>query len=235
MTIDLGAGLWNKRPMSRPVLYIGNKNYSSWSMRPWLALKWAGIAFDEQIIPLGGDGYGEAKSAAILAVSPSGRVPSLHVDGVTVNDSLAICEWAAEQNPDLWPKDAGTRALARSAAAEMHSGFPALRRDLSMNIRRRMEKAPDLPADTHRDLARLFELWSVALQRSGGPFLFGARSIADAMFAPVATRLRTYAVETPPLVATYCNAIFDDAAFREWEKAGEAESWSIATAEALYR
>ena len=133
--------------MAAPLLHIGNKNYSSWSLRPWLALKWGDIAFEERVIPLGGEGYGKSRIPAVLAISPSGRVPSLHVDGIVVNDSLAICEWAAERAPGLWPKEAGTRALARSAAAEMHSGFPALRRDLSMNIRRRMRHAPDFPEE----------------------------------------------------------------------------------------
>src|SRR5215475_10760186 len=109
--------------MAAPVLYIGNKNYSSWSMRPWLALKWGGIAFQEKIIPLGGEGYGQSQIKEIRAVSPSGRVPSLHVNDAVIHESLAICEWAAEQAPLLWPADATTRAIARAAASEMHAGF----------------------------------------------------------------------------------------------------------------
>ena len=181
--------------MASPILYIGNKNYSSWSMRPWLALKWGGLAFEENLIPLGGEGYGKSKIRDVLAVSPSGRVPALHVDGVVVYDSLAICEWAAERAPSLWPEEAGVRALARSAAAEMHAGFAGLRNDLSMNIRRRMARAPEISDDARADLDRLFNLWSSlrSAHGSNGAFLFGARSIADAMFAPVATRLRNLA------------------------------------------
>ena len=221
--------------MAAPVLYIGNKNYSSWSLRPWLALKWGGIAFEERIIPLGGEGYGQSAIKEVRDVSPSGRVPALHVSGVVIYESLAICEWAAEQAPSLWPADVLQRAQARAAASEMHAGFAALRRDMSCNIRRRLAKAPAWPADTQADLTQLFKTWEALLQRSGGPFLFGARSIADAMFAPVATRLRTYAVETPRASQTYCDTIFADAAFQEWERAAEAEPWSIETAEALYR
>jgi glutathione S-transferase len=221
--------------MALPILHIGNKNYSSWSMRPWLALKWGGIAFEEHIIPLGGEGYGRSQIKEIRAVSPNGRVPALHVDGVAIYESLAICEWAAEQAPSLWPKDPLARAQARSAATEMHAGFGALRRDMSMNIRRRMPAPQDWPADTRADIVQLDEIWGDLLTRFGGPFLFGARSIADAMFAPVATRLRTYAVEISPQAQSYCATIFADAAFQEWERAGEAETWTIEQTEALYR
>ena len=224
--------------MAAPVLYIGNKNYSSWSMRPWLALKWGAVAFDEHVRRLGDDaGYGQQRSAHILEISPSGRVPALHADGVVIYDSLAICEWAAEQNKALWPADSRVRALARAAAAEMHSGFPALRRDLSMNIKRRLDRAPDWQDDTRRDLVRLFALWEGARQRHGGEgaFLFGARSIADAFFAPVATRLRTYAVATPGEIGVYCETIFADAAFREWEAAALKETWDFPATDGLYR
>lgn len=220
--------------MSSCTLYIGNKNYSSWSMRPWLALRWGGVAFDEQIVPLGGPGYGKSKIAAVLAVSPSGRVPALHVDGLVIHDSLAIAEWAAERAPSLWPADAGVRALARSATCEMHAGFAAMRRDLSMNVRRRLAAPPSLPEDTHMDLERLFELWEAALGRHGGSWLFGARSIADAFFAPVATRLRTYAIAAPARSAAYLETVFADADFQSWEQAAIAEPWTIAQTDALY-
>ena len=221
--------------MAAPVLFIGNKNYSSWSMRPWLALKWGAIAFEERIIPLGVEGYGRSEIKAVRAVSPSGRVPALHVDGAVIYESMAICEWAAERAPSLWPPDALTRAEARAVACEMHAGFTAMRRDMSCNIRRRLSAAPDWPADTRADLEQLFDLWERLIGRSGGPFLFGALSIADAMYAPMATRLRTYAVETPRSARAYCETIFTDAAFREWELAGEAETWTIEQTEALYR
>src|SRR5215475_10731705 len=138
--------------MAAPVLYIGNKNYSSWSMRPWLALKWGGIAFEEHIIPLGGEGYGRSQIKEIRAVSPNGRVPALQVGGVVVYESLAICEWAAEQTPSLWPSDPLVRAQARSVASEMHAGFGALRRDMAMNIRRRLQAPPQWPGDTRADI-----------------------------------------------------------------------------------
>ena len=203
-------------------------------MRPWLALKWGAIAFEERLIALGGPGYGKSRIAEILVVSPSGRVPALDVDGVTIWDSLAICEWAAERAPSLWPSDPMVRAVARSATAEMHSGFAALRRDGSMNVRRRAGRR-DWPADTRADIARLEELWST-LRRTygaGGPFLFGARSIADAFYAPVCTRLRTYDVAVSSLASDYCAAIFADDAFQEWERAATAESWTIPEADAL--
>jgi glutathione S-transferase len=221
--------------MALPILHIGNKNYSSWSMRPWLALKWGGVAFEEHIIPLGGEGYGRSQIKEVRAVSPNGRVPALHVDGATIYESLAICEWAAEQTPSLWPKDALVRAQARSAAAEMHSGFGALRRDMSMNIRRRLPQPQKWPSDTRADIEQLNEVWGNLLQCFRGPFLFGQRSIADAMFAPVATRLRTYAVEISPQAQRYCATIFADAAFQEWESAALAETWAIEQTEALYR
>lgn len=221
--------------MAAPVLYIGNKNYSSWSMRPWLVLKWGGIEFEEQVIPLGGEGYGQSQIAAVRAVSPSGRVPSLHAGAVVIHESIAICEWAAEQTPSLWPADAMARAEARSAAAEMHAGFAALRRDMSMNVRRRVSPQPIWPSDTQSDLAQLTTLWERLYAKYGGPFLFGARSIADAMYAPVATRLRTYAVPLKPTAAQFCDAIFSDPAFQDWERAAEAEPWAIEQAEALYR
>ncbi len=221
--------------MAAPILYIGNKNYSSWSMRPWLALTWGGVAFEERMVRLGGEGYGRSQIKEVRAVSPNGRLPALHVAGAIVYESLAICEWAGEQAPTLWPADALARAEARSVAAEMHAGFNALRRDMSMNIRRRLPQAPNWPGDTRADLDQLDAIWSKLLRRFGGPFLFGQRTIADAMFAPVATRLRTYAVEISPQAQSYCAAIFDDAAFQDWERQALAEIWTIEQTEALYR
>jgi glutathione S-transferase len=218
------------------ILYLGNKNYSSWSLRPWLVLRWAGIPFEERVIPLGGPGYGEGEIAAVRAVSPSGRVPALEVSGVTVWDSLAIAEWAAEMAPAarLWPDDPWARAVCRSVTCEMHSSFAGMRRDLSMNIRRRTQPRA-WPDDTRRDLARVEALWAETRERHGaaGDFLFGARTIADAFYAPVATRLRTYGVPLSPVSAAYCDAIFADAAFRAWETAAVAETWKLAPTDAL--
>lgn len=223
-----------------PVLYIGNKNYSSWSLRPWLALKWAGIAFEERLIQLGGQGYGRSQIPEIRAVSPSGRVPALEVAGTVIWDSLAICEWAAENAPSarLWPEDPMVRAICRSVTCEMHSSFGAVRRDLSMNIRRRVtprDRPRDWPEDTRDDLARIEEVWSVTRARygAGGPFLFGARTIADAFFAPVVTRLRTYGVPLSASSAAYSEAVLSDPSFREWEAAAVAEPWALPATDAL--
>lgn len=225
--------------MAAPILYIGNKNYSSWSMRPWLALTWAGIAFEERVIPLGGPGYGRSKIAEIRAVSPSGRVPALAEGDLVVHDSLAICEWAHERAPEagLWPRDARARALARSAAAEMHSGFAALRGAMSMNIRRQMSAAPAWNESVQDDLERLFDLWGGLRGKFGGEgaYLFGVRTIADAMFAPVATRLRTYAVPAPDVCQRYCETIFADAGYQAWERGALAETWTIPQTDELYR
>jgi len=221
--------------MATPVLYIGNKNYSSWSMRPWLALKWGCIAFDEKVIPLGGEGYGRSQIREVREVSPSGRVPALHLGDAVIYESLAICEWAAEQAPSLWPADAIARAEARAAASEMHAGFAAIREAMSCNIRRRLDREQTWNANVRADLEQLFALWQRSLDKHGGPFLFGQRSIADAMFAPVCTRLRTYKVTTPDFAQRYCDTIFADADFRDWERAGEAEPWTIEQSETLYR
>jgi glutathione S-transferase len=220
----------------RPTLSIGNKNYSSWSLRPWLALRWAGIAFDERLIPLGGEGYGKSKIPAVLAVSPSGRVPAMQLGNETIYDSLAIGEWAAEQpGARLWPSDPMRRAIGRSAVAEMHSGFAAVRRDLSMNIRRRVPSR-SWPEDTTADITRLGELWTGLRTRfsADGPWLLGERSLADAFFAPVATRFRTYGVTPPPLAAAWCETLLADADFRAWEADALAEKWALPQTDALY-
>jgi glutathione S-transferase len=223
--------------MPVPVLHIGNKNYSSWSMRPWLALKWGGIPFEENLIALGVEGYGRSEIKEVRAVSPSGRVPALHLGDTVIYESLAICEWAAEQTPSLWPADPLVRAEARAASCEMHAGFEALRQAMSCNIRRRLERQPEWSSATRADLDRLYALWGGLRARYGGEgqFLFGPRSIADAMYAPVCTRLRTYAVDAPDVVQAYCAAIFADPTFQEWERAGEAEPMTIEQTEALYR
>lgn len=167
------------------VLFVGNKNYSSWSLRAWLCLKWAGIPFEEHLIRLDQPGYGEAKIAEVLSVSPNGRVPAVHHKGLIIWDSLAIAEWAAEQCPTekLWPDDASLRAQARSVSCEMHSGFAALRRDLSMNILRRSQP-PEWPKDTQDDIHRVAQIWSYFrhLNAGKGPYLFGKRCLVDAFF-----------------------------------------------------
>src|ERR1700724_1794215 len=184
-------------------LVIGNKNYSSWSMRPWLALRASQIAFEEIFIPL----YtGDTDKQRILDFTQSGKVPALLDDDVTIWDSLAIIEYAAERFPQtrLWPEDRASRAHARSISAEMHSGFAALRNECGMNLHRPI-RAVTLSDDARANVARIQEIWAECHQRYGkqGPFLFGAFSGADAMFAPVVHRFRTYAIEVAPQAKAY--------------------------------
>ena len=205
-------------------LVIGNKNYSSWSMRPWIALRAANIAFEEVFIPL----YtGVTDKEKILSFSRSGKVPVL-VDGdVTVWDSLAIIEYAAERFPEarLWPQDRASRAHARSISAEMHSGFVALRNECGMNLHRPV-KPVALSNDAEDNIARVQQIWTECRQRYGkaGPFLFGAFSGADAMYAPVVHRFRTYAIEVAPEVEAYMETMMTLPAFQEWTRAGLAET-----------
>jgi glutathione S-transferase len=213
----------------KPVLYVGNQNYSSWSMRPWLVLSWGGIDFETRVVPLGGPGYAVRRMPSVLAISPSGTVPALHVGPEVIGDSLAISEWAAEQVPALWPADPIVRALARSAACEMHSSFGALRGTLACNIRRRAEPR-ELSADVRRDVERIDALFCALRARfgAGGPYLFGAeRTIADAFYTPVATRFRTYAVKVSPAAQSYADTLLSDPAFLRWEAAALAEEWSM--------
>ncbi|HEX7883165.1 MAG TPA: glutathione S-transferase family protein [Afipia sp.] len=208
-------------------LVIGNKNYSSWSMRPWLALKATGIAFDEVVIPL----YtGAADKQRILDVTPSGKVPAL-VDGkVTVWDSLAIIEYAAERFPKagLWPQDVAARAHARSVSAEMHSGFMALRNECGMNIHRPI-RSKSLSDDAKANIARIQQIWTDCRAQYGGqgPYLFGAFSGADAMFAPVVHRFRTFAIDVTPPVRAYMETMLANAAFQEWTSGALAETLII--------
>lgn len=198
------------------LLVIGNKNYSSWSLRPWLALKVLGIAFDEKRIPL----YGPAAKSEILKHSPSGKVPCL-VDGpLAVWDSLAILEYLAERHPQLWPADPAARARARSIAAEMHSGFPNLRQHMGMNVRKRYPGRGRTP-EVLEEIKRIDAIWS----QGRGPFLFGAFSAADAMYAPVVLRFRTYEVRVSN--RAYADAVLALPAMREWIETAELERESI--------
>ncbi len=203
---------------THPTLFLGNKNYSSWSLRPWLCLRWAGIAFEETVISLAQEGYGKGEIKDVLAVSPNGRVPALHVGDTVIWDSLAIAEWAAEREPSLWPADLLVRAQARSATCEMHSGFMDLRDQLPMNVQRRCN-ASGLREGTQRDIKRVLALWDKLCEAhaSEDPWLFGQRSIADAFYAPVATRFRTYGIDVTGPGASYTDTIFSDDAFLEWE------------------
>jgi glutathione S-transferase len=208
-------------------LVIGNKNYSSWSMRPWLALRANDIAFDEIFIPLYTD---EADKRRILDFSHSGKVPALIDGDVTIWDSLSIIEYVAERFPEarLWPEDRASRAHARSISAEMHSGFMALRSECGMNLHRPI-RAIALSADARANVARIQEIWIECRERYGklGPFLFGRFGAADAMFAPVVHRLRTYAIAVEPAAQAYLETMMALPAFQEWTRAGLAETLVI--------
>jgi len=208
------------------MLIVGTKEWSSWSLRPYLALKAIGVAFEEEVIRLNHD----STTAEVQRRSPSGRVPLLKIaeNGreIAVWDSLAICETLAERHPEteLWPDNPFLRAEARSYAAEMHSGFPDLRQQLPMEFVRRLP-LPELRDTTKAQIARILSAWGDALERHGrnGGFLFGRFSIADCMYAPVVSRFRTYGVPAPAIVQTYCERIWTLPGMRDWEKAAQAE------------
>ncbi len=210
-------------------LYIGNKNYSSWSMRPWVMLKQAGIPFEEVLIKFDEMGADSAFKQVIGTITPSARVPALVDDGLLVWDTLAIAEYVAETFPqkNLWPQDRAARARARSVCAEMHSGFGALRNHFGMNIEASL---PEIGAIVLRDqsaaradLARIVSMWSELLAQHGGPLLFGEFSIADAYFAPVCMRIRTYALPVPPAISAYVERVAQLEGVRAWIKDALAE------------
>jgi glutathione S-transferase len=204
--------------MTLPVLYIANRTYSSWSLRPWVLMRELAIPFEERVLPFG-------DPAPFRAVSPTGRVPCL-VDGAQVVwDSLAIVEYLAERRPDAWPRDAAARAWARCASAEMHSGFGALRSTCAMacGLRVRIDPFPGAVLD---DLARLDALWAEGLSRFGGPFLAGGRFTAvDAFFAPVAFRVQTYSPPMAPASLEYVARLLALPAMQAWYEASLAEPW----------
>ena len=206
------------------ILAIGNRNYSSWSLRPWLLMRRAGLEFDTVDVPLDT----EETPAAMLRWSPTGRVPVLHDGELAVWDSLAICEHVAELVPEagLWPADRAERAVARSMAAEMHSGFPSVRATMPMNCRRHVRGfVPD--ATTRVELGRIDALLGESLARSGGPWLAGRFGVVDAMYAPVASRLRTYAVAPSAPVEAWIDRLLDTPEMREWYAAAAAETATI--------
>ena len=216
--------------MAKLQLVIGNKAYSSWSLRPWLLLRESGIAFDEIMIPL----YQPDSPRKIRERSPSGRVPALIDGDTTIWDSLAICEYVAEKFPKAkgWPEDATARAIARSVCAEMHSGFAAVRSELPMNLRGR--RTGVTPSDTARaEIDRIFEIWSDCRRQfgAGGPFLFGRFGIPDAMYAPVVTRFATYGVALSGAVRDYAEAIQALPSLKEWTQAARQEDRVITASE----
>lgn len=210
--------------MTGLTLYVGNKNYSSWSMRPWIAMTAAGIDFEDVVIPFDF----AAGNPDIRAVSPTGKVPLLRHGDLLVWESLAIIEYVAELFPDagLWPADRQARARARSYSMEMLSGFRALRGACPMNVRRE-KRALEVDAAVRADVARIEQIWKEALARSGGPFLFGAFSAADAMYAPVVNRFDVYDLVADQETLGYMERVKALGAFRKWEEAARAEPWIV--------
>ena len=201
-------------------LFIGNKNYSSWSLRPWLVLRQGGIPFEEQLVSLQDD----PGKTARLGQLPAGRVPVLADGDVLVWDSLAIAEYLAERHPGLWPADPVARAWARCISAEMHAGFQALRQEMSMDVRARRPQRRRSEA-VLRDVARVERIWSDTRSRFGarGDLLFGTFTIADAFYAPVAFRFRTYGVKPAGAAGEYLAALLALPGMQEWEKGGAAD------------
>jgi glutathione S-transferase len=206
--------------MPRPTLYIANKNYSSWSLRPWVLMRHLGLDFEEVLVP-----FGPESSQAFLRFSPTGKVPCL-VDGdVTVWDSLAIVEYLAERHPGVWPADASARAWARCATAEMHSGFGAVRAENPMNCGIRLQLSAPSSA-LAAQWRRIDALWCEGLRRWGGPFLAGSAFTAvDAFFAPVVFRAQSYAPDLSSTAQGYVERLLTLPALRDWEQAALAEPW----------
>lgn len=210
-------------------LYIGNKNYSSWSFRPWIAMRHFGIEFEEILIPFNDD----AGNPKFREFSPTGKVPTLVDGNLTIWESLAILEYLADRFPKIpfWPEGIETRAVARATANEMHGGFAALRNECPMNMRRDI-RAIEVSEGVRKDVARIETLWSECLKTHGGPFLFGEFCIADAMYAPVVNRLEIYALSEHAAVLTYRDAMKATEAWQSWEKAARAEPWIVPADEA---
>ena len=210
-------------------LYIGNKNYSSWSMRPWVLLRQCGIAFDEVVVRFDSFSADSKFKERLGSISPAGRVPVLVDDGLVVWDTLAIAEYVAEKFPDknLWPQDTKARARARSICAEMHSGFGALRSACGMNIEADLSDVGQLiwrdkPA-VRADVARIVDMWGELLKAHGGPLLFGEFSIADATFAPVCMRLKTFALPVPAEITAYVQRVCALPGVKAWMDGALAE------------
>ena len=211
-------------------LIIGNKNYSSWSLRGWLAGKQSGLAFEEIQVPLYGEDWEEEKKHLDDIAPSSGKVPVLWDGDAVVWDSLAIIEYLADKvgRERFWPKADDARAMARSIVAEMHSGYLTLRRECPMNIRRRVDQT-ELSADSRADVVRILTLWAEARARfgQGGPFLFGSFCAADIIYAPIVSRFITYGVPVPGFALTYMQAVWEHDWLQSWIAAAEAEDWVI--------
>ena len=210
-------------------LIIGNKNYSSWSLRGWLACKQSGLAFEEITVPLYGEEWDDEKKTDELAPS-SGKVPILWDGECVVWDSLAIIDFLADRvgRDRFWPRDETARGMARSMVAEMHSSYLALRRQLPMNVRRRVE-GRQISAEARADIVRILGLWAEARARfgKGGPFLFGAFGAADIIYAPVVSRFISYGVTVPGFAVAYMQAVWEHEWMQNWVHAAEAEEWKI--------
>ena len=210
-------------------LYVGNKNYSSWSMRPWVLLKQAGIPFEEVMVRFDSFDAGSAFKNTMAAINPVGKVPALQDGELAIWDTLAIAEYVAEQFPDkqLWPTERTARARARSICAEMHGGFAGLRGDCPMNIEASLADTGALlmrdKSAVRSDLARIVAMWGALLQEHGGPMLFGAFTVADAYFAPVCTRIKTYALPVPPAIAAYIERVCALPGVKAWIDGALAE------------
>ncbi|KLN60702.1 glutathione S-transferase [Kiloniella spongiae] len=210
-------------------LIIANKNYSSWSLRPWIALKVKGIEFEEVFSQ-----FDEATRHKHFAeFSPTKKVPVLKDGEMTVWESLAILEYLAEKFPDagFWPAEQSDRAMARCISNEMHGGFMSLRAECPMNMRRK-EESIRVSEGVHKDVRRIIAIWRDCLKKSGGPFLFGEFCNADAMFAPVVNRIAKYQLSDDPVVKRYSSAMTELPAWQEWEEAGKAEPWIVQEDEA---
>ncbi|MEJ8813653.1 glutathione S-transferase family protein [Variovorax ureilyticus] len=210
-------------------LYIGNKNYSSWSMRPWVLMKQAGIAFEEVMVRFDSFDADSEFKHTILQINPTGTVPVLKDGGIVVYDTLAICEYLAETYPEkqLWPADRARRAQARSACAEMHAGFTSLRNHCPVNIEADLREQGQLilrnQPGVRTDVDRLVKLWGGLLESHGGPMLFGEFSIADAYFAPVCTRIRTYGLPVPAPISAYIDRVLELPGVKAWIEEALAE------------
>jgi glutathione S-transferase len=210
------------------LLIVGNKNYSSWSLRPWLLMKHLGLGFAERLVPL----HTPEFARDVGAVSPTRRVPVLEHGSLVIWDSLAICEYACELAGRGWPREREARAVARAVSAEMHSGFSMLRSQWPMNARAEGRRTA-ASAERAAEIARIEQLWSDCRQRFGadGPWLFGEYSVADAMYAPVVLRFRTYGAQLRDSSRAYVATVLEDAPMREWLAAARAESWIIEASE----
>ena len=210
-------------------LYIGNKNYSSWSLRPWLVLRKAELPFEEEIIQLDIPGY----KLRLLDISPAGTVPVLKVKDELIPDSLAISQWAAKAVPNLWPKGPADKARALEVTRMMHEGFEHIRNEAPMNLRRRT--STPMPQNCLDDCARMTEVWEDCLSKHDGPFLFGDWCIADAFYTPAATRFMSYDLPRSAKSDTYISELMSDIDYMDWEADAMVEPWDLPETDKINR